>query len=58
MNILPGNRDQEPDTLDREWRKVRGREGDGNGKREMDEGGEESSPRNIVAGPIAITYFE
>lgn len=55
MNILPGNRDREPD---REWRKVRGREGDGNGKREMDEGGEESSPSNIVAGPIAITYFE
>lgn len=41
-----------------ERRKVRGREGDGNGEREMDEGGEESSPGNIVTEPIAITYFE
>jgi len=36
----------------------RKRERDENGKREMDEGGEESSPRNIVAGLVAITYFE
>lgn len=43
-----------------ERRKVRRRERerDGNGEREMDEGGEESSPGNIVAEPIAITYFE
>jgi len=64
MNILPGNRDREPDSLT-ERRKVRiqaserEREGKGgNGEREMDEGGEESSPGNIVAEPIAITYFE
>lgn len=31
---------------------------DGNGEREMDEGGEESSASNIVAVAIAITYFE
>jgi len=41
-----------------EKRKVRRREWNGNGEREMDEGGEESLLDNIVAEPIAIIYFE